>query len=150
MLCRYRHNTHASGHARRLNCFAEAEGDRVEKYSFEELVAEFGAAFLCGFAAGAAGLLLGVREILHRRWFNLGGDRRTFLLLCPNLTLVALAAKAMSDHGADPKLTAWLVLTGLLMTIPSLLLLPAGEESVPLAASPASAPPAGTITARPH
>jgi antirestriction protein ArdC len=40
---------HSSGHPRRLNRFAEAEGDRVEKYSFEELVAEFGAAFLCGF-----------------------------------------------------------------------------------------------------
>jgi len=46
----YHELTHASGHARRLNRFAEAEGDRVEKYSFEELVAEFGAAFLCGFA----------------------------------------------------------------------------------------------------
>ena len=41
---------HATGAPRRLNRFAEAEGDRVEKYSFEELVAEFGAAFLCGFA----------------------------------------------------------------------------------------------------
>ncbi len=41
---------HSSGHPRRLNRFAESEGDRVEKYSFEELVAEFGAAFLCGFA----------------------------------------------------------------------------------------------------
>ena len=41
---------HSSGHPRRLNRFAEAEGDGVEKYSFEELVAEFGAAFLCGFA----------------------------------------------------------------------------------------------------
>ena len=40
---------HASGHPKRLNRFAEAEGDRVKKYSFEELVAEFGAAFLCGF-----------------------------------------------------------------------------------------------------
>ena len=46
----YHELTHASGHARRLNRFAEAAGDRVEKYSFEELVAEFGAAFLCGFA----------------------------------------------------------------------------------------------------
>ena len=41
---------HSTGAPRRLNRFAEAEGDRVEKYSFEELVAEFGAAFLCGFA----------------------------------------------------------------------------------------------------
>ena len=42
--------THASGHPRRLNRFAEADGDQTEKYSFEELVAEFGAAFLCAFA----------------------------------------------------------------------------------------------------
>ena len=40
---------HSTGHAKRLDRFAEAEGDKVEKYSFEELVAEFGAAFLCGF-----------------------------------------------------------------------------------------------------
>lgn len=80
-------------------------------------------------AAGSAGLLLGAREILHRRWLKTGGDHRTFLLLCPNLTIVALAAKAMIDHGTDAKLTAWLVLTGLFMTIPSLLLLPSGESS---------------------
>ena len=49
-LCRCRHKGHSTGAPRRLNRFAEAEGDRVEKYSFEELVAEFGAAFLCGFA----------------------------------------------------------------------------------------------------
>ena len=42
--------THASGHERRLNRIVEQEGDAIERYSFEELVAEFGAAFLCGFA----------------------------------------------------------------------------------------------------
>lgn len=83
-------------------------------------------------ALGSAGLLLGVREILHRRWFNRGGDRRAFLLWCPNLTMVALAAKATLDYGVDPKLTAWLVLTGLFMTIPSLLLLPASEAADPV------------------
>ncbi len=82
-------------------------------------------------ALGTAGLLLGVREVLHRRWLKSGGDERAFLLLCPNLTIVALAAKAMLDHGTDAKLTAWLVLTGLFMTIPSLLLLPSGESSQP-------------------
>ena len=40
---------HASGHPKRLNRFAETDGDKLEKYSFEELVAEFGAAFLCAF-----------------------------------------------------------------------------------------------------
>ena len=42
--------THSVGSPRRLNRFGEVEGDRFEQYSFEELVAEFGAAFLCGFA----------------------------------------------------------------------------------------------------
>jgi len=79
-------------------------------------------------AFGSAGLLLGAREILHRRWLKSGGDHRAFLLLCPNLTIVALAAKAMLDYGADPRLTAWLVLAGLFVTIPSLCLLPSGES----------------------
>lgn len=79
-------------------------------------------------AVAAAFVLLAAREVLHRRWLKTGGDRRSFLLLCPNLTIVALAAKAMFDHGTDARLTAWLVLTGLFVTIPSILLLPAGVE----------------------
>ena len=42
--------THATGSPRRLNRFSDAQRDQPEKYSYEELVAEFGAAFLCGFA----------------------------------------------------------------------------------------------------
>lgn len=91
-------------------------------------------------ALGSAGLLLGSREILHRRWFNRGGDRRAFLLWCPNLTMVALAAKATLDMGMEAKLTAWLLLTGLFTTIPALLLLPAGNNHTD-AASPNSAIP---------
>ena len=81
-------------------------------------------------AAGSAGLLLGVRDILHRRWLKSGGDQHAFLLLCPNLTIVALATKAMIDLGTDAKLTTWLLLTGLFMTVPSLMLLPSGESPV--------------------
>lgn len=40
----------ATSSVKRLNRFAQAESDRVERYSFDQLVAEFGAAFLCGFA----------------------------------------------------------------------------------------------------
>ena len=40
---------HATGHAKRLNRFTQGAGSRRERYSFEELVAEFGAAFLCAF-----------------------------------------------------------------------------------------------------
>jgi antirestriction protein ArdC len=46
----FHETVHSTGHPRRLNRFDEAEGSKIEKYSFEELVAEFGAAFLCGFA----------------------------------------------------------------------------------------------------
>lgn len=82
-------------------------------------------------AAGSATLLLGFREILHRRWLKTGGQNRTFLLFCPNLTIVALAAEALVKHGVAPELTAWLVLTGLFMTIASLLLLPSSKSEKP-------------------
>ena len=40
---------HSSGHKSRLNRFEKREGEsREERYGFEELVAELGAAFLCG------------------------------------------------------------------------------------------------------
>ena len=79
-------------------------------------------------ALTAAFVLLASREVIHRRWLKTGGNARTFLLFSPNLTIVALAAKAMLDHGTDSRLAAWLVFTGLFMTIPSILLLPAGED----------------------
>lgn len=41
---------HSTGHHKRLNRFAEEESGMNQKYSYEELVAEFGSAFLCGFA----------------------------------------------------------------------------------------------------
>lgn len=41
---------HATGHASRLDRFRANPLEAWERYSFEELVAEFGAAFLCGFA----------------------------------------------------------------------------------------------------
>jgi antirestriction protein ArdC len=41
---------HSSGHPKRLARFTDAQREQPERYSFEELVAEFGAAFLCGFA----------------------------------------------------------------------------------------------------
>jgi len=46
VLCRYRHKTHATGHAKRLgrdlrNAFGSKD------YAREELVAEMGSAFLC-------------------------------------------------------------------------------------------------------
>jgi antirestriction protein ArdC len=40
---------HSAGHPRRLNRIGHADFDPNERYSFEELVAEFGASFLCSF-----------------------------------------------------------------------------------------------------
>ena len=57
---------HSTGHERRLGRFAETGGDPAERYSFEELVAEFGAAFLCAFA----GLGNPTREELHASYIE--------------------------------------------------------------------------------
>ena len=46
----YHELTHATAHERRLNRVAEQEGTARERYALEELVAEFGASFLCAFA----------------------------------------------------------------------------------------------------
>ena len=68
-------------------------------------------------------LFLGVREVLHRRWFKTGGDAQAYLLLCPNLTMAALAAKVMFETGSHEAAT-WVVLSGLFLSVISLLLLP--------------------------
>ena len=46
----YHELTHSTGHPKRLHRFEDGQSGQIEKYSFEELVAEFGSAFLCGFA----------------------------------------------------------------------------------------------------
>lgn len=92
-------------------------------------------------AFGLAGLLLGVREMLHRRWLPTGAAASAFLLFCPNLTLVALAANLLVQHAETSQPAAWLLLVGLFVTVPSILLLPreaAGDPS-PGAGSPEEA-----------
>lgn len=84
-------------------------------------------------AAASAAVLIIVREILHRRWLRLGGTGDTYLLLCPNLTMVALAATAMLGAGLAPAVAAWVVLTGLFLTIASIAALP------PVSPTPAAA-----------
>ena len=75
-------------------------------------------------ALGVAGLLLGLREVIHRRWLKTGGGRNTALLFSPNLTIVALAASALFKHQPDSPTAAWLLMTGLFLTLLSLFLLP--------------------------
>jgi Kef-type K+ transport system membrane component KefB len=77
---------------------------------------------LCG-----AFLLIGFREVIHRRWLKIGGDARTYLLLCPNLTMAALAAETLLETNSHLAAT-WVVLTGLFLSVISLWMLPRSAE----------------------
>jgi len=79
-------------------------------------------------AWGAAGLLLGVREVVDRRWLSVGGDRRAYLLLCPNLTIVALGASMLLESQKATTAAGWLLLTGLFVTVLAVVLLPAAGK----------------------
>ena len=83
---------HATGHPKRLNRFTEAQGDRLEQYSFEELVAEFGAAFLCGFA----GIQNPVTEALQASYIE--GWARVFRQDSRILMRAASAAQRAADY----------------------------------------------------
>jgi Kef-type K+ transport system membrane component KefB len=76
-------------------------------------------------------LLIGVREVLHRRWLKTGGDPGTYLLLSPNLTMAALAATALLSVDSRNAAT-WVVLSGLFLSVISLLLLPRVREVEPI------------------
>jgi Na+:H+ antiporter len=76
---------------------------------------------LCG-----AFVLIGFRDVIHRRWLKTGGDRQSYLLLCPNLTMVALAATALLGTGARDAAT-WTVLSGLFLTVAALALQPRAD-----------------------
>ncbi|KAF0178722.1 MAG: Kef-type K+ transport system membrane component [Limisphaerales bacterium] len=75
-------------------------------------------------ALGTAGLLMGWRRLQFRRWPLAGQAADTFFLLCPNFTIVSLAAQTMMQHGDKSDTPAWLLLTGLLVTVGSLFALP--------------------------
>jgi Kef-type K+ transport system membrane component KefB len=81
-------------------------------FSFTALLA------LCG-----AMLLVGFREVIHRRWLKTGGAPGTYLLFFPNLTMAALAATALLAASSRDAAT-WVVLTGLFLSLIALLLLP--------------------------
>lgn len=75
-------------------------------------------------ALGTAGLLLGAKEVLHRRGFRLAADPRAFVLLSPNLTMVALGANALFLAQPGSPGGMWLLLTGLFTTVFAILLTP--------------------------
>jgi Kef-type K+ transport system membrane component KefB len=77
---------------------------------------------LCG-----AFLLIGFREVIHRRWLKTGGDAGTYLLLCPNLTMAALGATTLLQTGSRVAAT-WVLLAGLFLSVISLFMLPRAVE----------------------
>lgn len=68
-------------------------------------------------------VLIGIRDVLHQRFFVTGGDRNTFLLFCPNLTMVAVAAHTLLAVGSRDAAT-WTVLMGLFVSVAALSLQP--------------------------
>ncbi len=91
-------------------------------------------------AVCTAFFLIGFREMMHRRLVRTSEDGQSWLLLCPNLTIVALAASALLEHGGSPEVAAWLVLTGLFVTIPSIFMLPPAKPKQAATVPPAPAP----------
>jgi uncharacterized membrane protein len=75
-------------------------------------------------AFGTAGLLLVAREIIDRRWLGVACDKNAFLLLCPNLTVVALGASTLLDSRNSVVAAGWLLMTGLFLTVFAIILLP--------------------------
>jgi len=98
---------------------------------FIRLPTTIGVVLIALLAFGLAGVLLGVREVMHRRWLKTGGDASAYLLLCPNLTLVALAANVLLERADGSQPAAWLLLAGLFVTVPSISFLPAESPSGP-------------------
>ena len=80
-LCRYRHKTHAVGHPSRLNRKALTDlcvfGDPT--YAKEELVAEIGAAYLCG-VCGIANVTIDNSAAYLQSWMQVLHDNPTMLV----------------------------------------------------------------------
>jgi Kef-type K+ transport system membrane component KefB len=75
-------------------------------------------------AIASAALIILVRQLVHTRLAPTGGDPKAYLLLCPNFTLVALAARSLIASPEDGETAAWLLITGLLVTLYAVVALP--------------------------
>jgi Kef-type K+ transport system membrane component KefB len=90
-------------------------------------------------AVASAAILIAFRHVLHSRFAPTGGESRAYLLLCPNFTLVALAARSLIAAPDGTGTAAWLLLTGLLITLYAIAALPpsvAVETAAPFPAAP--------------
>ncbi len=71
--------------------------------------------------AGQIGFVL---LLFEARFARTGGDVNGYLLLCPILTMVALAANSLFTLPNGVDTAAWLLLTGMLVTLVALAALP--------------------------
>lgn len=83
-------------------------------------------------AVGSAALIMGLRWVIQRVVLPVGGKRgervSAFLLLCPNLTIVALAAGVLLHDPSTAHAASLVLLVGLFMTVPAILMLPASPK----------------------
>jgi len=92
-------------------------------------------------AVVAAALIIGFRHLLHARFAPTGGDGNAYLLLCPNFTLVALAAKSLITLPGGTEIATWLLLTGLVITLCAIAALPRSEAPIDTSAPFPIVPP---------
>jgi Kef-type K+ transport system membrane component KefB len=92
-------------------------------------------------AISSAALIIAFRHLLHARFAPTGGDANAYLLLCPNFTLVALAANALLGDSGGSGLTAWLLITGLLVTLYAIAALPPVKSEELISADGATTAP---------
>ncbi len=78
-----------------------------------------------GILIGA--ILFGLRFVIFRWMARIEVPRRFFLLFCPNLTMVAVAAGILTEHRIDRNVIDLLLATGLLMTIGAAIMFPSGK-----------------------
>ena len=83
------------------------------------------------WAVLAAALLLLFRQALYRRFWQkpFSSTGSAFFLLCPNLTIAAVAAQSLQGQkdGASSHVFPWLLLTSVLMSVASVFLLPPAQ-----------------------
>jgi Kef-type K+ transport system membrane component KefB len=88
------------------------------------------------YAVCSATVILGFRYLLHAHFAPTGGDTNAYLLLCPNFTLVALAANSLLAEPDGSERAVWLLITGLLVTLYAIVALPPAKAADPLTLIP--------------
>lgn len=67
-------------------------------------------------------VLLAIRYGIFAQFGKFGTPRHYFFVLCPNLTMVAVAAGILIEHGTERNIIDLLLITGLLLTVGSAIL----------------------------